>query len=80
MNNKIMCIAIIVVSCVIIPILSLCVWFLPYKTLKRGFFRRRFGVLYEEIKFKKQINRCIPTLFFGRRIIILLVALIFEYG
>lgn len=52
-NNTIMCIGILGISCVCIPILCVTIWAMPYKSLKRGFCRKRFGVLYEEIKFKK---------------------------
>lgn len=61
------------------PILAIVIGLMPYKTLRRSFCKTRFGVLYEEIKIRKNINKIYPLIFFLRRIIIVVVTVLVEY-
>lgn len=71
---------VLVFSFIVAPIVAVVIIFLPYKTLKRSFCKARFGVLYEDLKIRKSLNKLYPLMFFVRRIIMVLVTIIADYA
>lgn len=78
-NYWILSVFLIVVSFVVAPIMGLIIFFLPYKTLRKGFWKLRFGVLFEDLDIKNPATKIYPFLFFMRRITLIAVTILLKY-